>query len=159
MPTRTPNVISYTCGDRVPFSSPSPFFPSKKEERILSLASEQALKSRELKKHGAVFVINGKVVSQGFNKPAAKKRDFSRLTTIHAENSAIIQFIRRMPRLASYSRISGTLYIVRVGNDDCYKKSKPCCLCTPFLEGVPFVKEVVYSDEDNTFFKMSKLNS
>ena len=155
MPTRTCNVISHSCCTSQKFSEPSRIEPSKKDERILALAAEQALKSKEIKKHGAVFVIGGKIVSQGYNKKAALKRDMSRMTTIHAESAAITEYIRRMARAETYSR-SGTLYIVRVGFDG-YRSSKPCIVCNSFLEKVPFVKTIIYSDDGNIFFKMNKI--
>ena len=153
---RTTEVISHTCADNNPFKEPKLYCLSRKEERYTQLASEEAHKSIEHKaRHGAVLVVNGKVVSKGYNRGAATKRDFSRQTTTHAEAAAVIQFIRRMSRRYSYSKTGGSLYIVRI-SCDLYCLSKPCNACTPFLESIPFVKEVIYSNGNNEFYKMKK---
>ena len=160
---RTTEVISYACGDKTPFREAEEYVLSRKEEGYIATASEQASLSTEQKRHGAVFVVKGKIVSKGYNREAAQRSKIrhsplSRHGTTHAESAAIIQFIRRMAHdhtYCSYSRMGGTLYIARVSCGT-YRMSRPCDKCTPFLESIPFVKEVVYSDENNKFYKLKK---
>ena len=64
---------------------------SRQDERFLSAAFKQALLSPVLMRHGAVTVVGGKIVGQGYNNYRTYSSDqfINNTCTCHAEISAL----------------------------------------------------------------------
>ena len=101
---------------------------NKRHQLFLSKASECALKSNMLQKHGAVIVYKNKIIATGYNQKCRYMNDnFS----IHAEVSAISKLFHNKKLLELCD-----IYVVRVASatfDNCLKNSKPCQSCTNFI--------------------------
>ncbi len=112
---------------------------SQKQRRMLDLALKFAESSDGVKRHGAVIVRGGRVLSVGVNKwrnrylPASV--DYDPNLTVHAEIDALSRL--ENPRGA-------TIYIARVNNQGKAMMSRPCIRCEAELQRLG-VKKVVYT--------------
>lgn len=64
---------------------------SSQDEKFLTQAYEQAIKSPVLMQHGALVVTNGKIIGRGFNNYRTYSSDqfITNVCTCHAEIAAI----------------------------------------------------------------------
>ena len=94
--------------------------------RIIDTAYEEAKRSAQNHKHGAVLVRSGKIVATGHNKVTRKVP--SHMFSIHAEMAAI---------KASHQKCmlaDSQIYVVRVNKEMNLADSKPCELCQRFMK-------------------------
>jgi len=91
----------------------------------MQLAEDQAHKSSQNFKHGAVLVRNGKVISSGHNKVTT--RCPSHMYSVHAEMAAIKQS-------SSNELKDAQLYVVRVRKCGHVAESRPCRKCQQFMK-------------------------
>ena len=70
---------------------------TNREQRFLSMASNEADKSDIQHRHGCVIVSGGKIIGRGYNHRRTTSRDgfIDNKCTCHAEISAIRDIIRR----------------------------------------------------------------
>ena len=110
---------------------------------ILNIAIDEASRSAQHFKHGAVVVRNGKVLSSGHNKVTT--RCPSHLFSMHAEMAAIKHSHERC------GLVDAHVYVVRVNNCG-LAESKPCERCQRYMR-MHGVSRVYYStgDSDNRF--------
>jgi deoxycytidylate deaminase len=105
------------------------------KDDIIDICMNEARKSTMLHRHGAIIYRNGEVLSQAHNHRASYLcHSFS----CHAEVAAI-KAVKNRQQLKN-----STLIVVRVGNDDNIKLSKPCENCKQFIERSG-IKKVFYS--------------
>jgi len=121
-----------------------------RSKRFFEFAKKMALMSEYGKfRHGAVLVKHGSIMSAGINKD--KTCSFgSRFrpkemgdATVHAELAAILNVPRSQTE-------GGDVYVVRVGQREDLRNSKPCLMCQAAVKFVG-VKRVFYSAEDGNF--------
>ena len=64
---------------------------SQREERFIEAATQQAIKSPVLMRHGCVAVANGKILGRGFNnrRTTSKDRFIHNTCTCHAEMASL----------------------------------------------------------------------
>ena len=112
---------------------------NKKHQLFLSQASEIAIKSNMLQKHGAVIVYKNKIIASGYNQICSyMNNNYS----IHAEVSAISKLFYNKKLLELCD-----IYVVRIASatfDNCLKNSKPCKSCTNFINKYN-LKNIYYS--------------
>lgn len=113
---------------------------SRKEQSFLNMAYTLAEASEVDKRHGAVIVKNGRVMSLGINKWRNKGLEQEHaywldILTVHAERDAL-------------SRVSdargAVVYIARVGKEGERLMSRPCWRCMKALAEAG-VKRVIYT--------------
>ena len=102
----------------------------------INIAEEQAYKSVQNFRHGAVLVKDGKILSKGHNKPIASDKPGQH--SVHAEVNAI--------KNSGKSCENAILYVVRVNNNSGLANSKPCKHCLHFMK-VMKVQRVFYSSD------------
>ena len=102
----------------------------------IDMAEDQANKSVQNFRHGAVLVKDGKIISKGYNKPITPDRPGQH--SIHAEVNAI--------KNSGKSCENAILYVVRV-NTCGLANSKPCKHCLNFMK-IMKVQRVFYSSDD-----------
>jgi tRNA(Arg) A34 adenosine deaminase TadA len=102
-------------------------------KEFISKAIEQAERSSQNFKHGAIIVKNKKIISLGHNKISSKVP--SHLYSIHAEMAAI--------KGSSKNVTNSHCYVVRV-NTYGLAESKPCEKCQQFMK-MHGVTRVFYS--------------
>jgi len=98
--------------------------------RFIDLATQEALKSTQNFKHGAVLVKNGKLVSKGYNHSSGNIQH--EMWSVHAEMDAVMSSKitkRRSQKFADCYK----LYVVRV-NSSGLADSKPCIRCQKFMK-------------------------
>lgn len=105
---------------------------------IVKMAIEEATRSAQHFKHGAVVVRNGKIISTGHNKVTTKCP--SHMYSIHAEMAAIKHSNERCGLVDSH------IYVVRI-NKCGLADSKPCANCQRFMK-LHGVSRVYYSTGD-----------
>ena len=94
-------------------------------KQFIQTAIEEASKSQQLFKHGAIVVKNKKIISIGHNKVTSKCP--SHMHSIHAEMAAIKQSHEK-------SKLSNShVYVVRITNMG-LADSKPCINCQHFMK-------------------------
>ena len=102
---------------------------SKGTVRFFDAAIEQAYKSTCKKRHGAVIVKGGSIISTGYNKHRNRAElidveDLPNGVTVHAEVDA----------LKKTKNPSGcTIYVVRIDRKGHIQMSKPCYNCWQVL--------------------------
>jgi deoxycytidylate deaminase len=136
-----PPTSYYTSKDDIP-----PKITTDKQRYFLDRAARMAMKSTMTQKHGCILVVNGEILSEGFN------HHFTHMChkfSIHAEADALHKAKR-------YKHILGDaeLYVVRIATgkfDNCLKYSKPCCGCQEVILKYG-IKKVYYST--NTEYEM-----
>ena len=106
-------------------------------QRYLSIAEEEAHKSAQNFKHGAVVVNkDGKIISTGHNKPMVYGRPGTH--SIHAEVDALKNSIQP----CEHSK----MYVVRI-NTCGLANSKPCQKCQAFMKHMK-VQRVIYTTDE-----------
>ena len=115
---------------------------------ICDLAVQEAYRSGQNFKHGAVIVRSGKVLSSGHNKVTT--RCPSHMYSIHAEMAAIKQSNVKNNLDMSH------LYVVRV-NKCGLAESKPCAKCQQYMR-IHGIKRVFYSTGNGDEFDSMYLN-
>lgn len=114
---------------------------SKKGERFIDSAAEQATKSPCLMRHGCVAVLNGRVIGRGFNNYRCNSRDgfIKDAMTCHAEIAALRQVNKATNK---FKKI--VLYVVRLDSDDILQESCPCIDCMNKIQDLG-IKRVIHS--------------
>lgn len=106
------------------------------KKQFILKAIEEANRSDQNFKHGAILVKNKKVVATGHNH--VTKKCPAHMHSVHAEMAAIKQS-KEKSSVINNSHI----YVVRV-NSCGLADSKPCCLCQQFMK-MHGVSRVFYS--------------
>ncbi len=108
---------------------------------IMNLAIQEAERSGQNFKHGAVIVRSGKILSTGHNKVTT--RCPSHMYSIHAEMAAIKQSSKQV--------CDSHLYVVRI-NSQGLADSRPCCMCRRFMK-IHGISRVYYSTGNEEEFE------
>lgn len=107
------------------------------DSNIIDKAIALAKKSSMMHKHGAIIISkNGEILGQGYNYMTTF---MSHSWSCHAEIAALLCIKNKKEKL-----IDAILIVVRIGNDNYPKLSKPCDACTKEIlkHGI---KKVFYS--------------
>lgn len=123
----------------------------KREQYFINVALEESKKSTLYHKHGACLVYKNKIISTGYNFAIHNGPNY----TIHAEVSAILEFLKNGPRKRLNKNIlkDCILYVVRVGKESMnypLKISRPCNNCYNFMKKYG-IKKVYWSMNDEVF--------
>ena len=103
--------------------------------QFIQHAIEEAKRSQQNFKHGAILVKKNKMISSGHNK--VTKKCPSHMFSIHAEMAAIKQS-------SDSNGLANThIYVVRINNDG-LADSKPCINCQHFMK-LHGISRVFYS--------------
>lgn len=126
-----------------------------RHQKFIEIAKQESKKSHLYHKHGAVLVYRNKIIATGYNYAIYNNSCFY---TIHAEVSAIKEFLRLGPRKRLRKDIlkDCTLYVVRSGQESMnypLKLSKPCENCYNFCKKHK-LKKVYWSKDDKVFDDM-----
>ena len=111
---------------------------------IVDIAVDEALRSGQNHKHGAVVVRSGKVLSSGHNKVTNKGPSY--LYSCHAEMAAIKQSADKKGLQDAH------LYVVRI-NTCGLADSKPCCFCQRFMK-IHGISRVFFSTNSGSIDSM-----
>ena len=119
-----------------------PLTENPRHLKYIELLREQGKKSKMYHRHGACLVYRNKVISVGYNSMSHLNGYTTRadnLYSVHAEVSAIREFLRLAPRMGLKKNIlkDCTLYVVRIGKESMdypLKLSKPCKNCMNFIK-------------------------
>jgi tRNA(Arg) A34 adenosine deaminase TadA len=122
---------------------------SKKDAKFIHLAADYAKQSPCLMKHGCVAVINGKVVSKGYNHYRNNSKDgfIHDCMTCHAEISALRDVHKKQ---LPFKKV--TLYVCRIDGKNMLQESAPCAHCMDTIRLLN-IKRVVHSANDNSLVK------
>lgn len=102
----------------------------------LEAAIEIAKTSKCHYRHGAVVVVNGRVISKAVNRKVGDPKVAWRKSHVHAEFAALV---------AAGSRSRGAMvYVARVRADDTPANSEPCRKCARLLNRLG-VAQVVWT--------------
>lgn len=117
---------------------------SKKDLRYLSLASSLAFdNSKCRRKHAAVIVKGGSVLSTGFNKdknhPTIVSEEHIKT---HCSTHAEIDALNRVG-----SADGATMYIARVSRSGATRNSRPCTRCYEAITRAG-IKKIIYTIEE-----------
>ena len=143
----------------------------KKTQRVISMrqashmetARIEAQKSPCLFKHGAVAVVNGRILARGHNTYRTHSSDgfIHDCCTCHAEIAVLRQIFRRhnhshaplhrqnMSRKTRGEFKKVVLYVIRQTRQNECKPSAPCMDCMKLIKTLN-IKKIIYSDEDMT---------
>lgn len=118
---------------------------SNRDTKFIHLAASEARSSPCLMKHGAVAVMNGKIVGKGYNHHRSTSKDgfIHDCATCHAEISALRQAHKRD---VNFKKV--TLYVCRLDNNEMLRESAPCLHCMDTIRLLN-VKRIVFSGEDS----------
>lgn len=118
---------------------------SNRDTKFIHLAAAQARSSPCLMKHGAVAVMNGRIVGKGYNHHRCNSKDgfIHDCVTCHAEISALREVHKRK---INFKKV--TLYTCRLDNNDVLQASAPCLHCMDTIRLLN-IKRIVYSAGDN----------
>ena len=127
-----------------------------RNNRIISVASNEALKSTQCFRHGAVITgKGGKVLCTGYNKGNRSKLLGKVFTCVHAEMDVINKFMNGflIPKYGNNYKKHTKKYdvwVVRLDGtqDHGYASSKPCHYCSLLLKNYGFNK--IYFTKDNS---------
>lgn len=130
---------SCTCHDFSALDEESPRSTSDKQRYYLDKAARSAIKSQMAHRHGSIVVLNGEIISEGFNHAFTH---MCHKYSIHAEADALykVKPIRHLLQEAE-------MYVVRIAPakfGGCYKYSKPCIECQEVIKKYG-IKKVFYS--------------
>jgi deoxycytidylate deaminase len=127
------------CPDYARLDDVAPKLTTDKQRAYLERAAKLAMKSTMSHRHGCVVVLNGGVVSEGYNRQTTHMfHSFS----VHAEADALFK-IKKM----GYPLNDAEMYVVRIATsrfDHCLKYSKPCKECQNVIKKMG-VRKVYYS--------------
>ena len=117
------------------------------KNQFIHYAMEEAEKSQQNFKHGAILVKHNKMISRGHNKVTRKCP--SHMFSIHAEMAAIKQSSE------SQTLANTHIYVVRISNSG-LADSKPCSNCQQFmkLHGITrvFYSTGIHNNEFNSLY-------
>lgn len=144
---------------------------SRREAAYMECALEEAGKSPCLFRHGAVGVVNGRILARGHNTYRTHSSDkfIRNCCTCHAEISVLRQIFKRnnpthaplhcanIPRKARQELKKVVLYVTRQTNQNIIKPSAPCTECMKLIR-VLNIKRIVYSDENMTISTTTPAN-
>lgn len=124
--------------------------------RNIGIASEEALKSTQSYRHGAVITgKGGKVVATGYNKGNRTKVLNHIFTCVHAEMDAINKLINcvLIPKYGRHFKKHTnkfSIWIVRLENSPeiKYAYSKPCYYCSKLMKEYGFSKVYFTIDKE-----------
>lgn len=136
---------------------------SQREAAYMDCALEEAEKSPCLFRHGAVAVVNGRILARGHNTYRTHSSDkfIRNCCTCHAEISALRQMYRRhnhthaplhcnnLPRKCRAEFKKVVLYVIRKTHNNEIKPSGPCTECIKLIRALN-IKRIVYSDRNMT---------
>lgn len=106
------------------------------KKQFILKAIEEAERSAQNFKHGAILVKNNKVLAVGHNH--VTKKCPSHMHSVHAEMAAIKQSSEKPSTIQN-----AHIYVVRI-NSCGLADSKPCCLCQQFMK-MHGISRVFYS--------------
>lgn len=115
-------------------------------KKFINVAMNEALKSNQNFKHGAVLVHNNKIISKGYNHSNGKDMPHH-MWSIHAEMDAVLSS-NVCVKLQDYVK----LYVVRITPTG-LAESKPCAKCQKFMKRFN-VSRVFYSTCDQNIDTM-----
>lgn len=124
---------------------------SSTDEKFASVASEQAIKSELLSRHGCVAVCSGKIIARGCNTYRTYSGDgfIKDSCSCHAE----INVLRQCYKKNLTHKIN--LYVVRLASDDeTYVNSAPCNECIVTMKLMPFIKYCIYTNKHGDLIKI-----
>jgi len=144
---------------------------SRREASFMECARVEAAKSPCLFRHGAVAVVNGRILARGHNtyRTHSSDRFIRNCCTCHAEISALRQMYRRhnhthaplhcdhLPRKARAELKKVVLYVTRQTHQDETKPSAPCTECMKLIRALN-IKRIVYSDDNMTITTTTPAN-
>ena len=107
--------------------------------KFINVAVDQALKSTQSYRHGAILFKGGKVHASSFND----------------ENHAEIDCLYSLPRCKQVRQSRYNLLVVRVTRDGELTDSKPCLFCISHLRKSERIKSICYSTSDGKIVKES----
>tara|TARA_B100000886_G_scaffold340548_1_gene311119 strand:- start:8778 stop:9311 length:534 start_codon:yes stop_codon:yes gene_type:complete len=123
---------------------------SSSDEKFASFASNEAIKSELLSRHGCIAVSSGKIIARGCNSYRTYSYDgfIKDSCSCHAE----IDVLRQCYRKNIMKKIN--LYVVRIASDGSYANSAPCDECIRMIRILPFIKYFIYTDSDGNLIKL-----
>ena len=144
---------------------------SQREAAFMECALEEAEKSPCLFRHGAVAVVNGRILARGHNSYRTHSRDkfIQNCCTCHAEIDVLRQVYKRnnpthaplhyshLPRKARAELKKVVLYVTRQTQQDIMKPSAPCTECMKLICALN-IKRIVYSDSNMTISATTPAN-
>jgi len=144
---------------------------SQREAAFMECALEEAEKSPCLFRHGAVAVVNGRILARGHNTYRTYSRDrfIRNCCTCHAEIDVLRQVYKRnnpthaplhcahLPRKARAELKKVVLYVTRQTQQDIMKPSAPCTECMKLIRTLN-IKRIVYSDYNMTISATTPAN-
>jgi deoxycytidylate deaminase len=144
---------------------------SQREATFMECALQEAEKSPCLFRHGAVAVVNGRILARGHNTYRTHSRDkfIRNCCTCHAEIDVLRQVYNRnnpthsplhcnhLPRKARAELRKVVLYVTRQTNQDTMKPSAPCTECMKLIRSLN-IKRIVYSDYNMTIIATTPAN-
>jgi len=115
---------------------------SRKDEKWVSMALNEAVKSEMLHRHGCLAVSGGKYIAKGCNNYRTYSRDglIRNCCSCHAEVNVLRKCLKN-----PHNRLN--LYIVRISQDGKMRNSEPCFMCVSLMKSY-FVKYIIYSTND-----------
>lgn len=119
------------------------------KKRAFELAKKAAKESPfEIRRHGAVLIRGGKILSSGFNlcvhsKLSDRFKKHAGEGTRHAEVAAILGIDKKVTSGAD-------IYVVRLNKKGELKNSRPCLMCQDILKFVG-VRRAFYSISDTEY--------
>jgi len=114
---------------------------SRRDERFIQLAIEEAKKSSVGMQHGCLAVMHGKIVARSFNTAYGKSPTV--WWSCHAEMAAIAA----LKKINECQRI--TFYVVRLTHGELHA-SAPCLHCARAIQRCPCIKRIIYSEADGS---------
>ena len=96
------------------------------KSQFIQHAIQEAEKSQQHFKHGAILVKKNKMISGGHNRVTRKCQ--SHMFSIHAEMAAINHSSQ------SQGLTNTQIYVVRIDNNNLLADSKPCSNCQHFMK-------------------------
>ena len=108
--------------------------------QFMQMAEDEARRSAQNFRHGAVVVRGGKLLSSGHNKVTTKCP--SHMFSIHAEMAAIKHSTERC------GLVDAHVYVARVNRCGHTAESKPCKMCQRFMR-MHGISRVYYSTNES----------
>jgi deoxycytidylate deaminase len=120
------------------------------QRQFMEKAARIACRSNMTHRHGCIVVINGEIISEGFNHTG---RHLCHMFSYHSE----VEALRKIKRKVDLS--AAEMYVVRIGTErmgNPLKYSRPCVGCTEAILRAG-VGKVFYSwSGDYTYFEAKK---
>jgi len=97
----------------------------RKIVRFANICKTNALRSSMKAKYGTILVMNGRIISHGFNKRVGHGNKCRQ--PIHAEQACIRGVPKKILRRS-------TIYLVRLGGGNVLKFGQPCEMCSRIIQ-------------------------